>query len=202
MIVPKWLQPKLSGLFWLSHSAILSIIPALKRREINSQTSFYIPMEHIITRTATLADLDVLLEFEQGIVKAERPFDPTLKEGHINYYDIAAMIQVPHIEVVVAVAGSEIVGSGYARTEDSKVYLKHQKHAYLGFMYVKPEHRGKGVNKKVIAALQHWATKKGITEFRLDVYSDNLSAVKAYEKLGFNKHLIEMRMELPAKISD
>lgn len=156
-------------------------------------------MEQITTRTATLADLEVLLEFEQGIVRTERPFDPTLKDGHINYYDIAAMIGASHVEVVVAELGSEIIGSGYARIEDSKVYLKHAKHAYLGFMYVKPEHRGKGVNKKVIAALQDWAWKRGITEFRLDVYSDNLPAVKAYEKIGFKKHLIEMRMELPAK---
>jgi len=156
-------------------------------------------MEQIITRTSTLADLDILLEFEQGIVQTERPFDPTLKDGRIHYYDIAAMIQVPHIEVVVAEAGSEIIGSGYARIEDSKVYLKHSKHAYLGFMYVRPEYRGKGVNKKVIAALQDWSIGRGITEFRLDVYSENMPAVKAYEKIGFKKHLIEMRMELPAK---
>jgi len=154
-------------------------------------------MEQINTRTATLADLGTLLEFEQGIIKTERPFDPTLKDGHINYYDIAAMIQAPYIEVIVAELNGEIIGSGYARIEDSKVYLKHPKHAYLGFMYVKPEHRGKGANKKVIAALQHWAIVQGITEFRLDVYNDNLSAVKAYEKIGFSKHLIEMRMELP-----
>ena len=156
-------------------------------------------MEQITTRTATLADLDVLLEFEQGIVQTERPFDPTLKDNHINYYDIAAMIGAPHVEVVVAELESEIIGSGYARIEDSKVYLKHQKHAYLGFMYVKPEYRGKGVNKKVVDALQDWVAKRGITEFRLDVYSENSPAIKAYEKIGFKKHLIEMRMELPLK---
>lgn len=155
-------------------------------------------MEQIITRTATLADLDTLLEFEQGIIQAERPFDPTLKDGHINYYDIATMIEVPHVEVMVAEVSSEIIGSGYARIEDSKVYLKHPKHAYLGFMYVKPGHRGKGVNKKVIAALQQWAIARGITEFRLDVYNDNQPAVKAYEKIGFIKHLIEMRMDIAA----
>src|SRR3569623_1858834 len=119
-------------------------------------------MEQIITRTATLADLNTLLEFEQRIIQTERPFDPTLKDGHINYYDIATMIQAPHIEVIVAELGSEIIGSGYARIEDSKVYLKHPKHVYLGFMYVKPEYRGKGVNKKVIAELQDWAVTQGI----------------------------------------
>jgi ribosomal protein S18 acetylase RimI-like enzyme len=158
-------------------------------------------MEQIITRTATLADLDILLTFEQGIVQTERPFDPTLKDGHINYYDIAAMIQSPRIEVIIAEVNGEIIGSGYARIEDSKIYLKHSKHAYLGFMYVKPDYRGKGVNKKVIAALQNWAMSQGITEFRLDVYSDNLPAVKAYEKMGFKKHLIEMRMAIPPEKS-
>ena len=157
-------------------------------------------MEQITTRTATLADLDVLLKFEQGIIRTERPFDPTLKDGHINYYDIAAMIGASHVEVVVAELESEIIGSGYVRIEDSKVYLKHPQHAYLGFMYVKPEYRGKGVNKKVVDALKDWATKRGITEFRLDVYSENSPAIKAYEKIGFKKHLIEMRMELPAKV--
>jgi ribosomal protein S18 acetylase RimI-like enzyme len=38
----------------------------------------------------------------------------------------------------------------------------------------------------------------GVTEFRLQVYSDNLPAVIAYEKIGFSKLLIEMRMELQA----
>jgi ribosomal protein S18 acetylase RimI-like enzyme len=156
-------------------------------------------MDVITTRTATIADLDILLNFEQGVIQSERPFDPTLKGGPINYYDIAAMIQSPHIEVVVAESGSEIIGSGYARIEDSKVYLKHPKHAYLGFMYVKPEYRGKGVNKKVINALQQWAVARGITEFRLDVYHDNLPAIAAYEKVGFSKHMIEMRMGVKAE---
>jgi ribosomal protein S18 acetylase RimI-like enzyme len=158
-------------------------------------------MEIITTRTATLADLDILLGFEQGVIQSERPFDTTLKDGPINYYDIAAMIQAPHIEVVVAESGSEIIGSGYARIEDSKIYLKHPKHAYLGFMYVRPEYRGKGVNKKVINTLQQWAVARGITEFRLDVYHDNLPAIAAYEKVGFSKHMIEMRMGVPAQES-
>ena len=153
-------------------------------------------MEPITTRTATLTDLDILLGFEQEIIRAERPFDPTLQDGHINYYDVAQMIQALHIEVVVAVTNTEIIGSGYARIEDSKIYMKHPKHAYLGFMYVKPEYRGKGVNQKVIAALQQWAIPRGITEFRLDVYHDNLPAIVAYEKAGFSKLLVEMRMNL------
>ena len=156
-------------------------------------------MEQITVRVATLDDLPILLEFEQGIITAERPFDPTLQEGEIHYYDIAAMITATNVEVVVAEAGSEIIGSGYARIENSKIYLKHKRHAFLGFMYVKPEYRGRGVNQKVIEALQQWAISQNVTEFRLEVYDENLPAVRAYEKIGFSKQLVQMRMGIPVK---
>jgi hypothetical protein len=54
-----------------------------------------------------LEDLNILLEFEQGIITAERPYDPTLQEGKINYYDIRKMIIAEHITVVAKI-GSEI----------------------------------------------------------------------------------------------
>jgi len=151
-------------------------------------------MAEIILRPATLNDLDTLLSFEQGIITAERPFDPTLKPGHINYYDIAAMITAPDVEVVVACAGAEIIGSAYARIETSKIYLKHSRHAYLGFMFVKPKYRGQGINQLIINYLKGWAISNNITELRLEVYNDNLPAIKAYEKVGFQKLLILMRI--------
>ena len=44
-----------------------------------------------IIRIATLKDLTVLLRFEQGVIEAERPFDPTIKECEIPYYDISEL---------------------------------------------------------------------------------------------------------------
>jgi GNAT superfamily N-acetyltransferase len=151
-------------------------------------------MDGIVVRSATFDDLETLYRFEQGIITTERPWDPTLKDGHIHYYDLRAMVTAPHIELAVAELDGKLIGSGYARPEDSKIYLKHQKHAYLGFMYVEPEHRGKGVNRRVIEHLKSWAKLQGMTELRLDVYNDNQAAIKAYQKFGFTKLLIEMRM--------
>lgn len=154
-------------------------------------------MTEIIVRPATVDDMDVLLQFEQNLISEERPFDITLKSGRINYYDIGQMIKAPHIEIVVAECAQAIIGSGYARIEAAKPYLTHRQYAYLGFMYVDPAHRGKGVNKKIIEALKQWAISHNIVEMRLDVYADNLPAVRAYEKAGFDRHVVEMRMSLP-----
>jgi ribosomal protein S18 acetylase RimI-like enzyme len=149
-------------------------------------------MDEIIIRKAVLEDLNILLRFEQGVINTEKPFDITLKEKPV-YYDIVELITAPHIELVVAEYKNEIIGSGYARIETAKHYLRHQNHAYLGFMYVDPAHRGKGVNKKIIDTLEKWAAEKNIKELRLDVYNNNEPAIKAYEKVGFAKHMISMR---------
>lgn len=152
--------------------------------------------KQITTRSAQQSDLDTLLAFEQGIVTAERPFDSTLKEGEIHYYDLAKMITAPDVEVIVAELNGEVIGSGYARITESKDYLKHTRHCYLGFMYVKPEHRGKGVNSIVLEALKQWSISQNIYELRLEVYHANQPAIKAYEKAGFAPNLVEMRMEV------
>ncbi|HLG39155.1 MAG TPA: GNAT family N-acetyltransferase [Chitinophagaceae bacterium] len=153
-------------------------------------------MDPIKIRTASLSDLEQLHIFEQNLIQAERPFDPTLKKEHTHYYDLKEMITASHIELVVAELNDKIVGSGYARIEKSKPYLQHTHHAYLGFMYVLPEYRGKGINQKIIEVLKNWATSQGLTELRLEVYHQNAPAIKAYEKAGFSKHMLQMRFGL------
>jgi RimJ/RimL family protein N-acetyltransferase len=149
----------------------------------------------ITTRPATTADLPTLLRFEQGVISAERLMDPTLKDGPIHYYDLDKMLASPHIHLVVAeTEKGTLVGSAYARIDPSRHYLKHTHHAYCGFMYVEPAFRGKGVNQLIIDALKSWARSKNLTELRLDVYTTNAAAIRAYEKAGFTPYLINMRM--------
>jgi len=150
----------------------------------------------MITREATEQDLEILLQFEQGIVAAERPFNSTLIEGEIHYYDLKHLIQSPDATVIVTEENDEIVASGYALIKKSeKYYNQFEKYSYLGFMYVKPEHRGKGINKVITDELVSWSKSRGISEVRLDVYAQNESAIKAYEKAGFEPHLLTMRLK-------
>ncbi|SIS95063.1 Ribosomal protein S18 acetylase RimI [Zobellia uliginosa] len=148
-------------------------------------------------RTAVLDDLETLLEFEQGIIAAERPYDPTLRAGRISYYDLGELIKSDDAEVVVVECEGSIVASGYAQIKKAKAYLDHEVYSYLGFMYTHSDYRGKGLNKKVVDALKTWSDSRGISEIRLTVYSDNIGAIKAYEKAGFTNHLIEMRLVGP-----
>jgi len=151
-------------------------------------------MEKINIRAATLEDLPVLLQFEQGVITAERPLDPTIRDGQLQYYDIPKMITSDHIRLVVAESDGMLIGSGYARIEPAdRPYLIHSKHAYLGFMYTRPDYRGRGVNRMIVAALEDWARERNMTEMLLEVYNDNNSAIRAYEQAGFIRYVIKMR---------
>ena len=153
-------------------------------------------MEGILVRKALFSDREQLLVFEQGVLAAERPFDVTLKRENTHYYNLDELLTAPHIALMVAETEGRLIGSGYARLETAKPYLQHTRYAYLGFMYVVPEHRGKGVNKLVLQELEKWACEQGVTELRLEVYHDNLAAIKAYEKAGYSRLLVEMRKGL------
>jgi RimJ/RimL family protein N-acetyltransferase len=149
-----------------------------------------------IVRKATLDDLPTLLLFEQGVIEAERPFDPTIKSGDINYYDISELITNNDSDVFVVELNNEIVASGYAKIKTDRHYLKHKHQGYLGFMFVPKQHRGKQLNKLIIDALLKWCKSRNIFEIRLDVYDDNISAINAYMKVGFKKHMINMRLDI------
>lgn len=151
---------------------------------------------NIIVRKATLSDLPKLLEFEQGVIKAERPFDPQLKPDPITYYDLELLIDSEDAEVLVAVDDGNIIASGYALIKQSKPYLKSPRQSYLGFMFVDPDYRGQRINQLIVDGLIDWSRSKGVYEIILDVYDGNQAAIRAYEKAGFEKNLVQMRLNL------
>jgi GNAT superfamily N-acetyltransferase len=63
-------------------------------------------------------------------------------------------------------------------------------------MYVEPDYRGLGINKLIIDNLIDWSKQQGIFDLYLDVYDGNDTAIRAYEKVGFSKSLVEMKINL------
>lgn len=150
----------------------------------------------IFIRKATAEDILVLKQFEQGIIEAERPYSPIIKPDPTYYHDIEGMLSNPLVDLIVAVVNGKPVACGFARIEQSEHYYTTGQHAYLGMMYVSPDYRRKGINTMIIEALKELVAQRGIKELWLEVFSGNESAIKAYEKAGFEHHMIQMRMSI------
>ncbi len=152
--------------------------------------------EQISYREALSGDIPALRQLEQGVVEAERPFNSAIKDKDVIYYDLNTLISSEHACLLVAEYQGELIASGYARIEASKQAFTHEQHGYLGFMYVSPDHRGKGINQQLMGRLLSWCQQQGISDFYLDVYSMNAGAIRAYEKLGFTANKVEMKLHL------
>ncbi len=152
-------------------------------------------MEEFILREASLSDELDLLEFEQKVLEAERPYDSNIKLVGASYYDLKELITSDNSHLLVAEMKDIIVASGYAQIRTSKQAFTHDVHSYLGFMYVNPQYRGLGINGRIIDRLIQWSNSQGISDCYLDVYEQNEAAVRAYEKAGFIKSMMEMKLE-------
>lgn len=156
----------------------------------------------IITRSATPEDIPILLEFEQGVIAAERPMDKTLKLEDTHYYDLPNLIKEPLVQLSIAEVDGIIAGCGYAKIIEARDCFQFNQYAYMGFMFTKEEFRGIGVNKKIIDSLYDWSLSKGVYEIRLEVYPSNKSAIKAYEKSGMKTSMFTMRVDLRDEKND
>jgi GNAT superfamily N-acetyltransferase len=153
-------------------------------------------LKNLIIRKALFKDQTALLELEQKVIEAERSYNHTIKPTNALYYDLDNLLIDLDSHLMVAELNDEIIGSGYAQIRESKKSLKHNKHAYLGFMYVAPNRRGLGINGMIIENLISWSKEKGVSDLYLDVYDGNDAAIRAYEKVGFTKSLVEMKINL------
>ena len=153
-------------------------------------------MSDIIIRAARIEEIEKLLQFEQLIIEYERPFVKNMKTEHFNYYSLEELINSNDAEVLVAESSGQLIGSGYAKIKKSLSYIKNEFHAFLGYMYVEPLHRGKAVNQLIVNQLIRWSKSKGMEEVRLTVFAENESAIRAYDKAGFDKQVIEMRKNI------
>lgn len=73
---------------------------------------------------------------------------------------------------LVAVAGAQVVSSG-------------QGVAAVGNVFVRPDHRGRGLAQRALSATVTAIRARGIDTIGLNVERENAAAVHAYEKLGF-----------------
>ena len=147
-------------------------------------------------RAATMDDLEVLLDFEQGVIAAERPLDADMKNGSVTYYDLPGLINDTDTQMLIAEIDGQAVASGYVQIRQERSHIRFSACAYIGFLYVAPEHRGKGINAQVLEAIKAWAKERKVPNLKLEVFHNNPSAIRAYEKAGFESRILEMRLDI------
>ncbi|HLC74464.1 MAG TPA: GNAT family N-acetyltransferase [Candidatus Nanoarchaeia archaeon] len=146
-------------------------------------------------RAATARDLADLMRLQSHLVHFERPFDPTIRKGKVQYYDIKKLLRSNRAKVVVAVY-KKIVGCGFGEIQKDVNWSVNKRKGYIGLMYVEPAFRGQRIGRRIITELSRWLKSYGINDIRLRLYTDNVAALHAYRAYGFKDFILEMRKTL------
>jgi aminoglycoside 6'-N-acetyltransferase I len=64
---------------------------------------------------------------------------------------------------------------------------EHRPALFLEGIYVRPEHRGRGVARALCDAAGRWGVEQGCREFASDVYIDDHDSLAAHAGLGFEE---------------
>lgn len=101
--------------------------------------------------------------------------------------------------VFYAIANNQVVGWADVFPEDSP-RMCHRGSLGMGVL---KDYRGQGVGTKLLTATIEKSKQMGLEKIELNVYSNNLNAIKLYKKLGFTEEgMIKNYRKLDGKYFD
>ena len=150
-------------------------------------------MSEVRVRPATIEDHSIIVEFNQKLAKESE--DLTLKPEIITPGVEAALRDRSKATYLIAEVDGRIMGQLMITTEWSD--WRNADIWWIQSVYVHPEARRQGIFKSLYFKAREMAQEKGVASLRLYVERENLTAQRAYEKLGMTQsHYVMMEESL------
>ena len=131
-------------------------------------------------RSATTTDVPTIAQLIRALAEYERLSDRvTLDENRLRDHLFGPR---PFAEVLLAEAGIEVVG--FALFFHNYSTFLGRPGIYLEDLFVKPEHRGKGHGKALLAALARLAVQRDCGRMEWAVLDWNEPSINFYKALG------------------
>ncbi|OGD19213.1 MAG: GNAT family N-acetyltransferase [Candidatus Aminicenantes bacterium RBG_13_59_9] len=138
-------------------------------------------MDYIIRR-AGISDLDELVQFtlrEAEEAEGRRPNEATARLGiRAALEDVSVAVYWVAAAEPAGIAGNISVVKEWSNWNAGYYW-------WIQSLYILPEHRGRGIMKLLIDAVQESASKNQALDLRLYVHKNNERALRAYRKAGF-----------------
>ena len=136
-----------------------------------------------LVRRATIADLERLVGFTAA--EATEAEGINMSEAKIRQGVLTALKDEAVAMYWVLEDGRDVIGQVSVVREWSDWNAGY--YWWIQSMYLEPQHRGKGLMKLLLRAVQDSAREHRALELRLYVHKGNAPAIKAYLKAGFTE---------------
>ncbi|MFL5498287.1 MAG: GNAT family N-acetyltransferase [Gemmatimonadaceae bacterium] len=153
-------------------------------------------------RRATQADVPTIGRLGALLVRTHHEFDPerfiAARPGTAQGYGsfLGTQLDEPDIIVLVAELEGKVIGYTYAGIEDYDYMSLRGPAGALYDIVVDPDHRGRGVGRRLLHATLEALKVRGAPRVVLSTAERNEPAQRLFEKAGFRRTMIEMTREL------
>lgn len=140
---------------------------------------------NIFIKEAIKDDIKEINNMLTDLIQDERQYDENINKNFSvkNYYEHFFNKKDSCI-IVAKDEKNNILGYGFGFIMDNgNVY--DNKVAQLDAVYIKPEHRMKGIARQIIQYFTEWSKNNKVSYIELKVCKNNNKAIELYEKEGF-----------------
>ena len=157
-------------------------------------------MEGLVIRPAAAADRAALDEQAQLLNRYEEPFAHDSRLDAAGGVESVATLLARTAEggaLLVAELDGRVVGHMALWFERMPPFVREalRDYAYLGDLFVREAHRGRGIGRALIAEAERLARARGAARILLGVLPGN-PAEAVYRKLGYRPYAVEMAKDL------
>lgn len=131
-------------------------------------------------RTATPEDVGLILGFIRDLAAYEKLLDQVVTDDAA--LTAALFGERPQAEVLIA--EHDGAAAGFALYFHNFSTFRGRRGLYLEDLFVRPEHRGAGIGKALLAHLAKLAIERGCARFEWAVLDWNAPAIGFYQSLG------------------
>jgi ribosomal protein S18 acetylase RimI-like enzyme len=156
----------------------------------------------VVVRPATRADLPRLGRLGALLVQVHHDFDPErfLPARDRTPADYASFLvsqmSDPDVAVLVADVRGDVIGYAYAAVEGFDYMALRGPAGVLHDIVVEPEHRGRGVGRRLLRAALAFLQARGAPRVVLSTAERNGAAHRLFASAGFRRTMVEMTREL------
>lgn len=140
----------------------------------------------ILIKEAIKEDIKEINNLLTDLIQDERQYDENINKNYVvkDYYE--QFLEKKDSCIIVAKdEHNNILGYGFGFIMDyGNVY--DNKVAQLDAVYIKPEHRKKGIARQIIQYFTEWSKNNKVSYIELKVCNNNNKAIELYEKEGFS----------------
>jgi ribosomal protein S18 acetylase RimI-like enzyme len=148
-------------------------------------------------RPATPADAPALFVLWQRVREHNARVDPRVILAPVWQEQFAGALENqlnrPTATVIVADIGSELAGFISGAIESAGPDRLPERHATIGYLWVEPPFRRRGIARALVRAIAEWASSQdGVSHFEMPVLAADEAAARFWASLGFRPFITRL----------